>query len=187
MPSIDTGRISLFFEDARSGGVPVLLLHELGGSSESWRAVTPPLAADRHVIAVDMRCRAVGEAARSFRAGRCRGRSGRVVARAESRRPGGRDRRGVGIAGRCAIRHPALVRRLMMCAVAPDMAGPTRTYLAKRAEKVRVVGMRGVAEASLANSFPASHPVERAAYSGFIWVMIRRLMPNCRWRWDGWR
>ena len=36
MPCIDTGRVSLFFEDAGSGGVPVLLLlHELGGSSES--------------------------------------------------------------------------------------------------------------------------------------------------------
>jgi 3-oxoadipate enol-lactonase len=65
-----------------------------------------------------------------------------------------------------AIRHPARVRRLMMCAVAPDMAGPTRTYLAERADKVRAVGMRGVAEASLANSFPASHPEERAAYRG---------------------
>jgi 3-oxoadipate enol-lactonase len=65
-----------------------------------------------------------------------------------------------------AIRHPAAVRRLMMCAVAPDMAGPTRAYLAERAEKVRVVGMRGVAEASLANSFPASHPAQRAAYRG---------------------
>jgi hypothetical protein len=39
MPCIDTGRISLFFEDAGSRGVPVLLLHELGGSIESWRAV----------------------------------------------------------------------------------------------------------------------------------------------------
>ena len=29
MPYIDTGRISLFFEDAGSRGVPVLLLHEL--------------------------------------------------------------------------------------------------------------------------------------------------------------
>jgi len=53
----------------------------------------------------------------------------------------------------------------MMCAVAPDMAG-RRAYLAERAEKVRVVGMRGVAEASLANSFPAAHPAERAAYRG---------------------
>jgi 3-oxoadipate enol-lactonase len=63
-----------------------------------------------------------------------------------------------------AIRHTERVRRLMMCAVAPAMAGPTRAYLAERAEKVRVVGMRGVADASLANSFPASHPEQRAAY-----------------------
>jgi hypothetical protein len=35
MPYIDTGRISLFFEDAGSGGVPAMLLHELGGSSDS--------------------------------------------------------------------------------------------------------------------------------------------------------
>jgi 3-oxoadipate enol-lactonase len=56
MPCTDTGRVSLFFEDAGSGGVPVLLLHELGGSSESWREVMPLLATDRRVIAVDMRC-----------------------------------------------------------------------------------------------------------------------------------
>jgi pimeloyl-ACP methyl ester carboxylesterase len=34
-----------------------------------------------------------------------------------------------------AIRHPVRVRRLMMCAVAPDMAGPTRDYLVERAAK----------------------------------------------------
>jgi 3-oxoadipate enol-lactonase len=65
-----------------------------------------------------------------------------------------------------AIRHPAKLRRLVMAAVAPDMAGPTRRYLAERTAKVRVVGMRGVAEASLANSFPASRAAERAAYRG---------------------
>ena len=43
MPYLDTGRVSLFVEDAGSGGVPVLLLHELGGSSESWREVIPLL------------------------------------------------------------------------------------------------------------------------------------------------
>jgi 3-oxoadipate enol-lactonase len=63
-----------------------------------------------------------------------------------------------------AIRHPSRVRRLMMCAVAPDMAGPICDYVTERAAKVRVVGMRGVAEASLANSFPATHPAQRAAY-----------------------
>jgi 3-oxoadipate enol-lactonase len=52
----------------------------------------------------------------------------------------------------------------MMCAVAPDMAGPTRAYLAERADKVRVVGMRGVVDASFANSFPASNSAQRSAY-----------------------
>ncbi len=56
MPYLDTGRISLFFEDAGSGGIPVLLLHELGGSSESWREVIPSLTTDRRVIAADFRC-----------------------------------------------------------------------------------------------------------------------------------
>jgi 3-oxoadipate enol-lactonase len=65
-----------------------------------------------------------------------------------------------------AVRHAARVRRLMMCAVAPAMAGATRAYVTERAAKVRVAGMRAVAEASLANSFPVSQAAERAAYRG---------------------
>jgi 3-oxoadipate enol-lactonase len=169
MPCIDTGRISLFVEDAGSGGVPVLLLHELGGSSESWREVMPLLATDRRVIAVDLRC-----------SGRSEKPPGALTLAdtADDLDPLlpalGLDQPvdvigaalGSVVGALLAIRHPARVRRLMMCAVAPDMAGPTRTYVAERAEKVRVVGMRGVAEASLANSFPASHPAQRAAYRG---------------------
>ena len=166
MPCIDTGRVSLFFEDAGSGGVPVLLLHELGGSSESWREVMPLLATDRRVIAVDMRC-----------AGRSEKPSGPFsledVADDLSELLEALNLTGpVDVIGAAlgslagaslAIRHPDRVRRLIMCAVAPDMVGPTRIYLAERAKKVRLVGMRGMAEASLANSFPASHPAERAA------------------------
>ena len=146
-----------------------MLLHELGGNSESWREVTPLLATDRRVLAVDMRCAgrsekppgpfALADVADDLdellRALNLEGPVDVIGAALGS------------LAGALlAIRHPATVRRLMMCAVAPDMAGPTRAYLAERAEKVRVVGMRGVAEASLANSFPASHPAQRAAYRG---------------------
>jgi pimeloyl-ACP methyl ester carboxylesterase len=56
MPYIDTGCVSLFYEDAGSGGVPVLLLHELGGSNASWREAMPALVTDRRVIAPDFRC-----------------------------------------------------------------------------------------------------------------------------------
>src|SRR5690348_14750794 len=56
MPYVDTGGVSLFFAEAGSGEIPVLLLHELGGCSGSWREVMSLLAADRRVIAIDFRC-----------------------------------------------------------------------------------------------------------------------------------
>jgi pimeloyl-ACP methyl ester carboxylesterase len=65
-----------------------------------------------------------------------------------------------------AIRHAARVHLLMMCAVAPNMAGPTRAYSTERAEKVRLVGMPGVAKASLVNSYPAARAAYRGIYLG---------------------
>ena len=167
MPYADTGQVSLFFEEAGSAGIPVLLLHELGGSSESWREVISLLAPDRRVIAVDFRCAGRSEKPiGSFELSDI-AEDAEALLRALGI-PEAVDVIGAAlgslVGALLAIRHPDRVRRLMMCAVAPDMAGPTRAYVAQRAEKVRVVGMRGVAEASLANSFPAAHPEQRAAY-----------------------
>ena len=169
MPYVDTGQISLFVEDAGNGGVPVLLLHELGGSSESWRAVIPPLATDRRVIAVDVRGAGRSEKPPgAFDLADVADDLAALLRALHLAEPVDVVGAALGsLAGALlAIRHPARVRRLMMGAVAPDMAGPTRAYLAERAAKVRALGMRAVAEASLANSFPATHPAQRAAYRG---------------------
>jgi len=167
MSYVDTGQVSLYFEEAGTGGIPVLLLHELGGSSESWREVVPLLARDRRVIAVDFRC--AGRSEKPIGSFELSNIADDVEALLQAL--GITDRvdvigaaLGSLVGALLAIRHPARLLRLMMSAVAPDMAGATRAYVAERAEKVRVVGMRGVAEASLANSFPASHPEQRAAY-----------------------
>lgn len=168
MPHVDTGAFSLFFEDAGSGGTPVLLLHELGGSSESWRAVIPLLAADRRVIAADLRC--AGRSEKPPGAFGLAEAAADLAALLRALGLGWVDVIGAAlgslVGALLAIRHPERVGRLMMCAVAPKMAGPTSNYVTERAEKVRVVGMRGVAEASLANSFPESRAAERAAYRG---------------------
>lgn len=169
MPCIDTGRVSLFYEDAGSGGVPALLLHELGGSSESWRAVVPLLAANRRVLAVDLRCAGRSEKPPGpFSLADVADEVAALLDRLAPGEPADLIGAALGslVGALLAIRHPAKIRRLMMAAVAPDMAGSTRAYLAERAEKVRAVGMRGVAEASLANSFPASRAAERTAYRG---------------------
>jgi 3-oxoadipate enol-lactonase len=167
MPTVEAGTVSLYFEDS-GGGTPVLLLHELGGRSESWRGVIPLLAADRRVIAADLRC-----------AGRSEKPPG-AFALADAAddvdallRALGIDRvdvigaaLGSLVGALLAIRYPDRVGRLVMGAVAPKMAGPTSSYVTERADKVRVVGMRGVADASLKNSFPESRAAERAAYRG---------------------
>jgi 3-oxoadipate enol-lactonase len=141
----------------------------LRGSSESWHRVIPLLAMARRLIAVDMRCAGRSEKPPAvFSLADVADDLAALLHALELEGPVDVIGAALGslVGALLAIRDPAWVRRLMMCAVAPDMAGPTRAYLVERAEKVRVVGMRGVAEASLANSFPASHPRERAVYRG---------------------
>ena len=101
-----------------------MLLHELGGSSESWREVIPRLASDRPVIAVDFR--GAGRSEKPIGSFKLSDLADDIEALLKA----------LGIADRVdvigaalgslvgallAIRHPARLRRLMMCAVAPDM------------------------------------------------------------------
>jgi len=189
MPCIDTGRISLFVEDTGSGGVPVLLLHELGGSNESWREVIPLLAADRRVIAVDLRC-----------AGRSEKPPGAftladAVDDLDALLPAlGLDQPvdvigaalGSVVAALLAIRHPTRVRRLMMCAVAPDMAGPTRTYVAERRRRCGRRHARGGGREP-GELLSAVSSDATAAYRGIYLGNDPAAYANCRWRWGAWR
>jgi 3-oxoadipate enol-lactonase len=166
MPDCDTGTVNLFHVDAGIGDPPVLLLHELGGSSESWQAVVARLAGQRRVIAVDLRY-----AGRSEKpVGGC------TFADLVDDVAALLDRLGIArvdvlgaalgsLAGAVlAIRHPGRVAHLAMCAVADDMSGVTADYLRQRAARVRITGMRAVADASLANAFPPRHEAARTAY-----------------------
>lgn len=166
MPTIDTGRVSLYYEDVGASGPPLLLLHELGGSSASWSQVIPLLTPHRRVVAADLRC--AGRSEKPPGAFEMADLADDLAALGTALGIPRFDVLGAAlgslVGALLAIRHPNQVNRLMMCAVAPDMAGPTRTYLAERASRVRTVGMRGVADASLANSFPAAHAAARAAY-----------------------
>jgi 3-oxoadipate enol-lactonase len=143
-----------------------VLLHELGGSSASWASVVPRLSGTRQVVAVDLRG-----------AGRSEKPPGAVelsdLADDVADLLAALGYRHADIVGAAlgslvgaliALRHPDRVRRLVMCAVAPDMAGATAQYLRQRSGRVRIAGMRDVADASLANAFPAAHAEARAAY-----------------------
>jgi len=171
MPYADIGQLSLYYEDtggnsAAPGLPPVLLLHELGGSSESWKATIPHLAGRQRVIAMDFRCAGRSEKPTSpFALEDVADDAAALLAHLGVGRA---DVIGAALGSLIAIllagRDPGLVRRLALFAVAADMTGRTATYLAERAAHVRVAGMRGVADSSLANSFPDAFAAARAEY-----------------------
>ena len=170
MPYTDIGQLSLYYEDtgakqAAGEPPPVCLLHELGGSSESWQAVIPHLQG-RRVIAMDFRCAGRSEKpTRPFDLADVADDAAALLTRLEIVQV---DVIGAALGSLVGIllagRHPTLVRRLALFAVAANMSGRTAAYLAERSARVREAGMRGVADASLANSFPDAFAAARAVY-----------------------
>jgi hypothetical protein len=81
MPYIDTGRDQPVFRGCRRWWCYGVGTGRAWRHSESWQAVIPLLAADRHVIAVDLRCaRRSEKPTGSFSLADVAGRSGCVVA-----------------------------------------------------------------------------------------------------------
>lgn len=166
MPHFDTGTVSLCYTDSGTGRTPIVLLHELGGSSESWSRVLPLLAPTRRAIAVDLR--GAGRSEKPPNRFETEDQADDVAVLIAGLGLGPVDVLGAAlgslVGALLAMRHPTLVRHLMMCAVADDMDGRTADYLTQRAALVRQVGMRGVMEASLRNAFPDAHADARTAY-----------------------
>ncbi len=166
MPFVDTGAISLYYREQGSGQPPVLLIHELGGSGESWSGVLPLLAVARRVIAPDLRH--AGRSEKPPGAVELDDLADDLAALLDALRLDTVDVVGSAlgslIAVVLALRHPVRVRRLVLCACAPEIGDAAREYLATRAQRVRREGMRAVADASLNNAFPDPHGAARRAY-----------------------
>lgn len=166
MPYAEAGGISLHYQEAGQGGTPALLLHELGGSGESWSTALPLIGATRRAIAVDLRCSGRSEKPPgAFTIEDCaRDLVGLLDALGLARVDVIGSALGSLVGAVLAIHHPTRVRRLMMCAVSDDLGGVTADYLVARSARVRVEGMRAVVDSSLKNAFPDAFAAERTAY-----------------------
>jgi len=167
MPAIDLGRVALHYEDTGTPGTgtPVLLLYELGGSSASFAGVTAQLAG-RRVIAPDYR--GAGRSEKPVAPFRIDDVADDIAALLGALGVAQVDVIGAAlgcyIGTSLALRHAAWVRRLVLCAVAPEIDARTSDYLRQRAPRVREGGMRAAVEASLKNAFPEAHAAVRAEY-----------------------
>src|SRR5438128_11443216 len=64
MDFIEVNGVGLRFDLTGSGATTVVLIHEMGGSLESWDHVAPTLAAKRRVLAYDTRGAGLSEKVR---------------------------------------------------------------------------------------------------------------------------
>lgn len=151
-------------------GRPVVLVHELGGSLDSFELIVPRLAASHRVLRYDQD--GCGMSAPAEVSNGLAGEADRLlglIAEAFGREPC----RIVGVAAGAAIAvtaalaRPDAVAAVALCAPALDVPAYRRTYLEERAARARTEGMASIAETSLQRSYPPALRRDEAAFERY--------------------
>ena len=162
--------VGLRYDLAGSGAKTLALVHEMGGSLDSWDMVLPALAADRRVLRYDTRGAGQSEKVRGALA-----LDTMVDDLAALLDALGIDRPialagcavGAAIAIHFAARLPERTAALIAMSPATGLAGERRAAGLQRADAVERDGMRSVVEASLAASSPPVLRGDEARFRAF--------------------
>lgn len=156
MPAIAVGATSIHYESSGAGDW-LVMLHEIGGTLETWTTVAKQLEPRLTVLRYDQR-----GAGRSQRiAGDFRiethidDLTGLLAALGVSRPCHFAGVAiGAAILARLAARRPEIVRSLVLACPAPGVSADRVRYLKARADAVEREGMASTVESSLGNSYP---------------------------------
>jgi len=156
MKWIEVNGVGLRYELAGSGDKTVLLVHELGGSLESWDATLPAFQKSFRTLRYDQRGFGQSEKTSGTLAlsdmiadiavllDSLAIRTCHVVGSAL----------GAGIAAAFAARHPSRVERLVVQSLVTKSSRTFRPQMIERANETERTGMRAQAQASLGRSYP---------------------------------
>ncbi|MFP3564542.1 alpha/beta fold hydrolase [Paraburkholderia sp. SIMBA_030] len=162
---------SIRYTFAGNEGRPLLLLHEMGGSLESWDPVLELMAADRRIIRCDVRGSGGSEKIRA------------PVSLAQLADDivslldhisvtDAVDVAGVAIGGclglTLAARYPKRIHRLAAINPPTDATGRSGEVLRERAALADAHGMRGVVESALGRSYPDFLRTDEHAYQAYV-------------------
>jgi 3-oxoadipate enol-lactonase len=169
MATIDLGGAGIHYE-LDGGGEWLVLLHEIGGTLESWAAVAPALAWRFKVLRYDQRGAGQSEKiSGGFSIERQVGDLGALLDKLGADRPV--HIAGVAIGAALAVRFaviaPARVKSLMLACPAPGVSAARRQYVAERADLVELKGMASSVEESLKNSYPGEVRRDPAAFAAY--------------------
>jgi 3-oxoadipate enol-lactonase len=154
---IEVNGTSLRYELSGSGPTTLVLVHEMGGTLESWDQVLPALNNTRQVLRYDTRGAGLSE--------KIHGQvtfddmADDLAALLDAIGiPGKVALAGTAVGGAIAIhfalRHAARAAALVVTSPATGVAADRRQATLGRAAAAETQGMRGIAEASVANSYP---------------------------------
>lgn len=154
---IEVNGTSLRCELNGSGATTLVLVHEMGGTLESWDQVMPALAATRRVLRYDTR--GAGLSAKPGGRLTWNDMADDIAALLEAHGIGGKvalagTAVGAGIAIHFAVRHAARAGAMVVSSPALGVSGDRRQATLDRAAAAESGGMRGLVESSLANSYP---------------------------------
>lgn len=170
MPFIDANGVSLHYELAGTSGRSIVLLHELGGTLQSWDAVAPRLAARFRVLRYDQRGAGLSEKVRQDFSNDALVDDFEALAKVAGLEPPYHFVT-VAAAATQALRylekHPDRVGALILCNPAPGVDASRAAVLDERAAVAARDGMRASLPTTLALSYPP-HLGERAAYEAYL-------------------
>lgn len=169
MEWIETNGVVLRYELSGAGRVPLLLIHELGGSLEFWDAVLPAFQQTFRVLRYDLRGFGMSEKVRTLRLDDLLGDIVGLLDALAITDPchviG--PALGAGIALALAAQYPARVRCLAVSSPATGVPPERRAQSLQRADAVERGGMRAAVEQSLARSYPERFRGDRQRFEQY--------------------
>jgi 3-oxoadipate enol-lactonase len=169
MEWIETNGVVLRYELSGAGRIPLLLIHELGGSLEFWDPVLPAFQQAFRVLRYDLRGFGMSEKVTTLRLddllGDIVGLLGALAVTEPCHVVG--PALGAGIALAFAARHPSRPRRLVVSSPATGVPPERRGQSLQRAEMVQRGGMRVAVEQSLNRSYPERFRDDRQRFEQY--------------------
>lgn len=167
---IDLGRVSLRYELVGAGPSTLVLVHEMGGTLDSWDGVLPRLAHRRRVLRYDTR--GAGQSEKIAGPISFDDMADDLAALLDGLHISGKvalagTAVGAGIALHFAARHPARVAAVIATSPATGLVADRRAAGIQRADDAERLGMRAVVEASFASSYPPVTRHDHAVYETF--------------------
>jgi pimeloyl-ACP methyl ester carboxylesterase len=175
MPWIDTGPLSMRFEDLGQGSQTLLLLHEMGGTMESWDFILPLLSPRYRLIRYDQRGAGLTErppgAFSIDDAGRDAVALLDTLSVYEPVVPIGTALGGA-LALHLAAAFPHRVRAAIATSPATGVPDAARQTLLDRADEMVAKGIRSLVQNGLDLGYP---PALRGNAARFAWIRAQRL------------